>query len=124
MVWRLKNRELESRILDIDPDFIENSTKAFESNSDDFVRTNIEYDGETIGTLSIRREEYQEIPEYDPKKWNKYPITTPPAHIPMRVEFGDKFGAKAFYDDDYGCFRQYSTAKRLAGIVRFRPWDD
>lgn len=60
-------------------------------------------------------------PEYDPHAWNEYPKVKPPKHEPLRVEFADKSGTKAFFDD---CLREYVTAKRIDSPCRYRPWED
>lgn len=78
-------------------------------------------------TVRVREDEIEEIPEYDPHKWNPYPQVTPPECVPMRVEF-------TWYDGSIG--RQCGIFKNriweiaddpdseIELVRRFRPWDD
>ena len=79
----------------------------------------------------------EEVPEYDPHKWNEWPDVEPPAHVLMRVEIltqrfdqdgpeprggRPRFRGCAKFDGQYWDFRD--MAHLSAGeTVRFRPWE-
>ena len=87
--------------------------------------------------VSFRHDEIEEIPRYDPTKWNEWPDVEPPAHVLMRVEIltqrfdqdgpeprggRPRFRGCAKFDGQYWDFRD--MAHLSAGeTVRFRPWE-
>lgn len=77
----------------------------------------------TIHGIPVRIELVEDCfeDEYKDSDWNEYPKVKPPKHEPLRVEFADKSGTKAFFDD---CLREYVTAKRIDSPCRYRPWED
>ena len=131
MTWHLKDRELEKKLIAIDPHFVRNLQKAVKYHEDE---TTVEVGfGDGIGGLSrfaaeFRWDELEEIPEYNPHAWNEYPKVCPPENVRMRVEFKYKdkpktyracchfFSGKWYWDT---C--KYSLDPSIVNI-RFRPW--
>ena len=87
---------------------------------------------------AIRTADIEEIPNYDPSRWNEWPNVTPPAHVLMRVEiltelFGQntleprggrpRFRGCAKFDGHYWDFRDMAHLSS-GETVRFRPWED
>lgn len=126
MTWHLKDRELENKLIAIDPEFVDKLQTEEGCGKHGFYLDlgGCVYCGD-VGVPKIQvyfvQEDLEEVPEYNPKAWNEYPKVTPPQHKPLRVEFADKGGTKAFFDD---CLREYVTAKRIDRPCRFRPWED
>lgn len=132
MTWHLKDRELQKKLIAIDYKFLDNLNDAVKEKIEEFSSDLIE-EGDLItlmfcrdhqielGELYFLFHELEEVPEYNPHGWNEYPKVKPPKHEPLRVEFADKSGTKAFFDD---CLREYVTAKRIDSPCRFRPWED
>lgn len=126
MTWHLKDRELEKKLIGIDPDFVESLNESLklgehEENSWTYEILFGPYEGCYKFEMHVYDDELEDVPEYDPHDWNEYPKVTPPQQMPLRVEFADKSGTKAFFDD---CLREYVTAKRINSPCRFRPWED
>lgn len=128
MTWHLKDRELEKKLIAIDPNFVKTLTDTVEEklannwvNDDHVANVELTYNGIYLGTVSFFTNRLDKVPEYNPKAWNEYPKVEPPKHEPLRVEFADKSGTKAFFDD---CLREYITAKRIDSPCRYRPWED
>lgn len=140
MTWHLKDRELEKKIIAIDPEFL----KRLQTNqkilfsplppivpsllpTHEILKGALKYEFELrtkkgiLGKLVFNEFELEDIPEYNPHAWNEYPKVTPPQNKPLRVEFADKGGTKAFFDD---CLREYITGKEINAPCRFRPWED
>lgn len=140
MTWHLKNRQLEAKLIAIDPDFVKNLTEIVEENleltngwfNDESV-TDIEINsnGHCIGELSFYTDTLEEVHEYNPKAWNEYPKVKPPYGVMMRADFtGGKNGYKAFYkhfeEGDCWCHADGTVMPKTYSdaIERFRPWDD
>ena len=70
-------------------------------------------------------DELEEVPEYDPHKWNPYPEVTPPKEQDMRVEVGEGCGYMAWWDGFNWRTgnHHYEKANFLENVKRFRPWD-
>lgn len=131
-MWHLKDRELEKKLIAIDCVFLYNLNDAVNEKIEEFSPGWME-EGDLItlmfcrdhqielGELYFLFSELEEVPEYNPHAWNEYPKVKPPQHEPLRVEFADKSGTKAFFDD---CLREYVTAKRIDSPCRYRPWED
>lgn len=130
MTWHLKDRELENKLIAIDPYFSEKlnrNCEMWDSNKDgdlfefQHFMQRLTYKYKLLGEVVFSGSEIEEVSEYNPKDWNEYPKVIPPRHEPLRVEFADKSGTKAFFDD---CLREYVTAKRIDRPCRYRPWED
>lgn len=138
MTWHLKDRELEKKLIAIDPDFIENlqkkevvGTKAYSIHFGDYVLSG------SIGSprfyAYFDKSELEDVPEYNPNAWNEYPKVTPPEGVLMRVEartlddYGERLIVK-FYGATYvdGAWRSSVEIKypETLQIFRFRPWEE
>lgn len=140
MTWHLKDRELEKKLIAIDPYFVKTLTDTVEENLnqpngwfDDKSLTEVEltYNGEFFGTAFFYTHELEEVPEYNPHDWNKFPQVIPPENVRMRVEFNYKDEPEKTY---HACFYFFSgkwywdTCKSSIASsivnIRFRPWED
>ncbi len=134
MMWHLKDRELEKKLIAIDPDFVDNLQKAVEYHENDstvFVGLGSGIAGRSRLIIEFRWGELEEIPKYDPNDWNEYPKVTPPYDVMMLIDLAKKtYGLKGFYrhskEGDYWCFADGSTVPTCLSekIIRFRPWKD
>lgn len=139
MTWHLKDRELEKKILEIDPDFVKTLTEVVETNlkatngrfnHESTVGIALEINNETGATFRFFIDTLENVSEYNPHAWNEYPKVTPPFDKDMRVELDDglrycaryhKFSDGCFWVGTNGtCFPKYLNDK----VVRFRPWED
>ena len=140
MTYRLKDRELQKKLDEIsNGDF----TKKLETEAQrKFVgalgREVIQlYFGDSDifanrYSVAFELSEIEEIQEYDPNSWNRWPDVTPPPGIPMRVETScSRCGFKAqFIDGQWWDMRGDAIFDGPEGagiegrIVRFRPWED
>lgn len=135
MKYRLKDRALQKKLDDLTKGGF---SKVLEKNIDvTFFCEEFLFLG--AGSIRVRLFEsaFEEVPQYDPTKWNEWPNVTPPAHVLMRVEIlterldqnGPKprggrprFRGCAKFDGQYWDFRD--MAHLSAGeTVRFRPWE-
>lgn len=69
----------------------------------------------------------EEVPEYDPHKWNPYPEVTPPEGVPMRVEYRRPNGTIgrccSFFRE--GVWEDSEDQDlEIINAQRFRPWED
>ena len=136
MTWHLKDRELEEKLIAIDSNFcvrLHNTCECeFRDEKDEKQKVYVLFSSDNclLGRLYFKRKVLEDVPEYDPNKWNEYPAVTPPEGIPMRVEIDtladevrrdcaiykngrwfSEFGGKANY--------------KIAGPVRrYRPWSE
>lgn len=139
MTWHLKDRELEKKLIEICPDFLECIDFAIQTKEKDADYIYLEFDRErenvTLGFnyLYFWDDELEDIPEYNPKAWNKFPKVKPPYDIMMRIEFENGEGTKGFYkhcldgsDYWFGNSRMAFSKNMLINnpIKRFRPWED
>ena len=101
MTWHLKDRELEKKLLEIDPDFSEKlnqNCEKWDSNGDGDLfefkhfTQSLTYKSKLLGDLIFSGNELTNI-EYNPKSWNEFPMVTPPDRKMMQIE----------YDRDFGC---------------------
>ena len=144
MTWHLKDRELEKKLIAIDPDFVKTLTETVEENlkltngwfNDESV-TDVEltYNGERLGIVSFYTDTLEEVPEYNPNGWNEFPAVTPPDSrvcqltvsrsldepVNYYAAFYD-FRAKTWRVQDSG--RPIDTKVLKDGFVTFRAWRD
>lgn len=88
---------------------------------------------------TFKNEEIEEIPRYDPTKWNVWPYVTPPSETRLRVEVltpiegegtpevrGGKvrYRGCASYFQGFWLFGKDDCFLTLGETVRFRPWVD
>lgn len=84
-------------------------------------------------TLCFATDEIEEVQEYDPHAWNKYPEVEPPKDVWMRCEnvYGseperlERFAARytSQYEDGEWVDAWFSNGLRR-DVTSFRPWDD
>lgn len=84
-------------------------------------------------TLCFAPDEIEEVAEYDPRAWNKYPEVEPPKDVWMRCEnvYGseperlERFAARytSQYEDGEWVDAWFSNGLRR-DVTSFRPWDE
>lgn len=138
MKLRLKNKDLQVQL-----DAISNGDFTKKLNSFGKIQGSIRiFFGEKIyekftygvcaeGKLSIilTKDEIEEIVEYDPRKWNKYPEVTPPTGVPMRCEWKDIDGIVHRYVASYehiadDVYYWLDDLDYEVDVDRFRPWNE
>lgn len=138
MAWHLKDRELEKKLIAIDPNFVKTLTDTVEEklannvvNDDSVAVVELTYNDVYFGMVSFFTNRLEEVPEYNPKTWNEYPKVKPPYNIMMRVDFENyQMGFKAFYkhfeDGDCWCYPDgLLMPKAYSDNVRcYRPWSE
>ena len=80
-------------------------------------------------SLTINRNQLNEVVAYDPCAWNNYPEVTPPEKVWMRIEMlsqdgGIKTRDVAFYKAGRWCKFPLDNGEVILGRLRFRPWDE
>ena len=134
MTWHLKDRELEKKLIAIDPKFVsrlDRVTKdAFEFEGKGFLVAGVEavevwYKDEVLFALDFSITELKEVEEYNPNDWNAYPEITPPEGILMRVET-DRFRDCAIFKDGYWYSELFGepNGRFQAEVECFRPWSE
>lgn len=144
MKFRLKNREFQAQLDRLSRrDFSRRLDEWNGDRSQELV--NFSFGEETGNELfprtfetAIRTADIEEVPDYDPSRWNEWPNVQPPANVLMRVEIltqrydqdgpeprggRPRFRGCAKFDGQYWDFKD--MAHLSAGeTVRFRPWED
>ena len=135
MTWHLKDRELEEKLIAIDPEFVDKlQIKEGCGNYGFYLDLGgCVYCGD-VGVPKIQvyfvQEDLEEVPEYNPKDWNEFPKVKPPYNVMMRVETHTGQGYKLFYnhlgDGDFWCDPNYLLMPKAFSddVTRFRPWGD
>lgn len=135
MTWHLKDRELEKKLIAIDPEFIDKlqMTKGYGNYGFYLNLGGYVYSGD-CGVPKIQiylvPEDLEEVPEYNPHAWNEYPKVKPPYNVMMRVEtyFGQgyKLSYNHFNDGDFWCDPNciLMSGAFSDSVTRFRPWGD
>lgn len=128
MTWHLKDRELEKKLIAIDPKFLERINEGAE------LKDNLRMDTSMMITdhVAVRFEakDFEDVPEYDPDTWNEYPKVTPPEGVLMRVEFiFDGILRRNCSTFEKGAWRITKSGDpaydiTLDNVKRFRPWED
>ena len=145
MTWHLKDCELEEKLIAIDPEFLKSLNGAVNDFLIDFSRleTNktikfmfCKADLTELGDLYFFLSDLEEIPEYDPNKWNEYPTVKPPKDVCLRVEvdtpyktvrlFGkkDPDSDKLLVAISNGNFFTQPEKHFDCKAIRFRPWSE
>ncbi len=127
MTWHLKDRELEKKLIELYPNFIEDLNFGCMNKGKRYYVTvectRVKDNGEIPNDMmSFYCEELEEVCEYNPKGWNEYPKVTPPEDVWMRVETTRKVGAKAMFKNGY--WVEPDGHYFVTGGGRFRPWED
>lgn len=97
--------------------------------------------GDSRFTVTLHKEDFEVVPEFNPDDWNKWPDVTPPSNVPMRLEVYSKRentdtpeprGGDCIIK---GCarwdgYRWISNGWEFClddseenGLVRYRPWE-
>lgn len=134
MKYRLKDRELQKKLDEISKgdlsDALEVCSAAVASALKRGKPTTIWFGVQPQLSLEITSDMLEEVQEYDPHAWNKYPEVEPPEGVLMRVECRDGRKACAKYrlfieggswcDVNGGAWPEaYSQS-----VARFRSWDE
>ena len=127
MTWHLKDRELERKMVELYPSFLDDLKFGVRHKGNRHCVhvecTRIRDNGDIPNdTVSFWDDELEEVPEYNPKAWNNYPTVTPPEGIWMRFETKVGEGFMAVFEDGdwFDCNGQ--EIDKSEG--RFRPWED
>ena len=135
MTWHLKDRELEKQLIAIDSNFcvrLHNTCeREFRDEKDENKQVDVLFStsNQLLGRLYFKRKMIEDVPEYDPNKWNEYPDVTPPEGILMRVEtVCGKCAYKKCAIFDEGTWKNEREGKPtgllLGEVKRFRPWSE
>lgn len=144
MAWHLKDRELEEKLIAIDPEFVDKlQIKEGCGNYGFYLDLGgCVYCGD-VGVPKIQvyfvQEDLEEVPEYNPHGWNEYPKVIPPKNVVMRCEIYTER-----YDTDTPEPKGGKLIERTSGVfdgfkwnlyslslsisenwtIRYRPWDE
>lgn len=140
MTWHLKDRELEEKLIAIDPEFVDKlQIKEGCGNYGFYLDLGgCVYCGD-VGVPKIQvyfvQEDLEEVPEYNPHGSNNFPEVTPPEGELMRVELFNLMLRKITRACAIYCNETWyaelngepNGTLELAGMTRvkrFRPWDE
>ena len=135
MTWRLKDRDLEKKLIAIDPEFVDKlQIKKGCGNYGFYLDIGgCVYCGD-VGVPKIQvyfvQEDLEEVPEYNPHDWNEFPKVKPPYNVMMRVETHSGHGYKLFYahfkaGDSWSDINHLLLSEAFSeDVTRFRPWED
>lgn len=78
-------------------------------------------------SITLTADDVEEIPEYNPRKWNEYMKVMPPTGVLMRVEIQESdrqnpIKTSGIYDGSRWSFFAHGFCSPCT--IRFRPWDD
>lgn len=133
MTWHLKDRELEKKLIELYPGFLDDLNFSVR-NKGNFPSITLfcmrvrGYEKIPQDEISFWLDELEEVCEYNPHAWNEYPKATPPEAVLMRVEctYGEEvFRHCAIFKEGFwwhekngGC-----DGNRFHSVKRFRPWE-
>ena len=125
MTGHLKDRELERKLVELYPSFLDDlKFGAMNMKKGNRHCVHVECarvrDNGAIpnDTVSFWYDELENVPEYNPKAWNEYPAVTPPEGVLMRIECYDgTCGAGAFVNGEW----HEEGTDGLPNVTRFRP---
>ena len=138
MSWHLKNKELEKKLIAIDPDFIERLNQSCEIRDSNHDRDLFElmhfeqilrYQNKLLGNLLFTGDQLEEVPEYNPNDWNEFPAVKPPYNMMMRIKMKNGYlragYLKKFPDGDSWVNPNgvLMCNAENAEIELFRPWE-
>lgn len=107
MVWHLKDRELEKKLIAIDTDFIERlnqNCEIWDSNHDGDLcelmhfEQILRYKNKLLGNLLFTGDQLEEVPEYNPNAWNDSRKVTPPEDVVFRAKVYRAEGETVLYE--------------------------
>lgn len=143
MTWHLKDRELEKKLIEIAPDFVESLNESlklgeYEENSWTYRVWFGPYEDCYKFEMHVYDDELEEVPEYNPKDWNDSRKVIPPEDVVFRAKIHRVFCRETPYVD-YECLtykdgRWYKVRDGKVRPVRidfnpgdyidFRAWED
>lgn len=136
MTWHLKDRELERKLVELYPSFLDDLKFGVMNKGNRHcvhvectrVRGNGDIPNDTV---SFWDDELEEVPEYNPHAWNNYPEVTPPYDVMMLIDLAKKtYGLKGFYrhseEGDCWCYPDGLLMPKAYSdnVMRYRPWED
>ena len=136
MTWHLKDRELEKKLIEVCPNFLECIDFAIQTKEKDADYIYVEFDRERVNVtlgfnyLYFWDDELEYIPEYNPKDWNEFPAVKPPYNMMMRIKMKNGYlragYLKKFPDGDSWVNPNgvLMCNAENAEIELFRPWED
>lgn len=138
MKWHLKDRELEKKLIAIDPNFVSRLDKTTKTilkfQEKGFIlhgdaRINVWYKDDVLFSLGCSITELEEVEDYNSNAWNDYPKVTPPEGVVMRVESvcgNCSYKKCAIFDEDTWKNERDGkpTGLVLGKVKRFRPWSE
>ncbi len=143
MTWHLKDRELEKKLIEIAPDFVESLNESlklgeYEENSWTYRVWFGPYEDCYKFEMHVYDDELEEVPEYNPKIWNDSRKVTPPEDVALRAKvYKTTFTGEMWVDYECLIYRNSGWYKvrdcePLGGrlnldfgeYVEFRPWED
>lgn len=137
MKYRLKDKELQRKLDEISGgDFSKrlNDTADVWANNPDIVSIAWEtgLGKQRLFKVWIPRSDIEEIPQYDPHRWNRFPEVTPPQGAMMRIKYHDVTSEdrkveRGFAIFDCGQWVNDSGYPKFPNnpqnyVVWFRPW--
>lgn len=123
MTWHLKDRELEKKLIEIAPDFVDSLNESlklgeYEENSWTYKVWFGPYEDCYKFEMHVYDDELEEVPEYNPKAWNEYPKVIPPKNVVMRCEI---------YTERYDTYtpepKGGELVDRTSGVWNGHSWD-
>ena len=144
MKYRLKDRELQAKLDEISGGDFSELLGGVEDTGFSALRIPlcgfIEDAGQTIPRVEVyvRRQDVEEVPQYDQNKWNKWPDVEPPEKTRLRIEVITERIGEGTQEPSGGKVRLRGCATFSHGFwmlgekitvkpretVRFRPWED
>ena len=107
MTWHLKDRELQKKLIAIDPDFSEKlnqNCEIWDSNHDGDLcelmhfEQILRYKNKLLGNLLFTGVQLEEVPEYNPKIWNDSRKVTPPENVIFMAKVYRAEGETVLYE--------------------------
>lgn len=137
MRYRLKDHELQRKLDEIsDGSFssrLADVSGAIPNLFRESITTRIYFGDKYQFSLQVTQDMLEEVREYDPHAWNKYPEVEPPKDVWMRCEnvYGseperlERFAARytSQYEDGEWVDAWFSNGLRR-DVTSFRPWDE
>lgn len=141
MKYRLKDRELQRKLDALSDenrfsDHLQRECESVKKWGSTFIQVFFGPVAEPFGmsfTANFRLCDIEEVREYDPHAWNKYPEVEPPKDVWMRCEnvYGseperlERFAARytSQYEDGEWVDAWFSNGLRR-DVTSFRPWDE
>lgn len=103
MTWHLKDRELEKKLIEIAPDFVESLNESlklgeYEENSWTYRVWFGPYEDCYKFEMHVYDDELEEVPEYNPKIWNDSRKVIPPEDVVFRAKVYRAEGETVLYE--------------------------